>query len=95
MPCWRATWRESAWSGSAPGRNCARRESGPGRSVKLAAGHSLKTEHEMLDGTGGLEEGAVRAALERLAERGCEAIAVSGAYSVDYPEQERRSPDRA
>ena len=57
-------------------------------SVKLAAGHSLETEHEMLDATGGLDEGAVRAALERLAERGCEAIAVSGAYSVDDPEQE-------
>jgi N-methylhydantoinase A len=57
-------------------------------SVKLAAGHSLETEHEMLDATGGLDERAVRAALERLAERGCQAIAVSGAYSVDDPEQE-------
>jgi len=57
-------------------------------SVKLAAGHSLETEHEMLDASAGLDPAAVRAALERLAERGCEAIAVSGAYSVDDPEQE-------
>ncbi len=57
-------------------------------SVKLAAGHSLETEHEMLDATAGLDEEAVRAALLRLAERGCEAIAVSGAYSVDDPEGE-------
>jgi N-methylhydantoinase A/oxoprolinase/acetone carboxylase beta subunit len=57
-------------------------------SVKLAAGHNLETEHETLDATGGLDEGAVRAALLRLAERGCEAVAVSGAYSVDDPERE-------
>jgi len=57
-------------------------------SVKLAPGHSLETEHELLDATGGLDDGAVRAALGRLAERGCEAIAVSGAYSVDDPEGE-------
>jgi N-methylhydantoinase A/oxoprolinase/acetone carboxylase beta subunit len=57
-------------------------------SVKLAAGRELHTEHELLDAGGGLDAADVRAALERLAERGCEAIAVSGAYSVDDPEQE-------
>jgi N-methylhydantoinase A/oxoprolinase/acetone carboxylase beta subunit len=58
-------------------------------SVKLAAGHELHTEHELLDASaGGPDPGLVRAALERLAERGCEAIAVSGAYSVDDPEHE-------
>jgi N-methylhydantoinase A/oxoprolinase/acetone carboxylase beta subunit len=57
-------------------------------SVKLAAGRELHTEHELLDAGGGLATGDVIAALERLAERGCEAIAVSGAYSVDDPGQE-------
>ncbi len=57
-------------------------------SVKLAAGRELHTEHEILDATGGLLPGDARAALGRLAARGCEAIAVSGAYSVDDPEAE-------
>lgn len=57
-------------------------------SVKLAPGRRLRTEHELLDAGGGLAAADVRVALERLAERGCEAIAVSGAYSVDDPEPE-------
>jgi len=58
-------------------------------SVKLAAGRELHTEHELLDGAH-LDDAAIGAALGRLRERGCEAIAVSGAYSVDDPEQELR-----
>lgn len=58
-------------------------------SVKLAAGRELHTEHEMLDGAR-LDDASIEAALGRLRERGCEAIAVSGAYSVDDPEQELR-----
>src|SRR5262245_3352095 len=46
-------------------------------SVKLAAGRELHTEHELLDAGGGLAAQDVKAALERLVERGCEAIAVS------------------
>jgi N-methylhydantoinase A len=57
-------------------------------SVALAPGHELHTEHELLDAGGGLAPADVQAALLRLAERGCEAIAVSGAYSVDDPAQE-------
>jgi N-methylhydantoinase A len=57
-------------------------------SVALAPGRELHTEHELLDAGGGLATADVRAALSRLAERGCEAIAVSGAYSVDDPEEE-------
>lgn len=57
-------------------------------SVKLAAGRELQTEHELLDVTGGLSVDDARAALERLAGRGCQAIAISGAYSVDDPEAE-------
>jgi N-methylhydantoinase A len=57
-------------------------------SVKLAAGRELHTEHELLDVTASLAVEDARAALERLAGRGCEAIAVSGAFSVDDPEAE-------
>jgi N-methylhydantoinase A/oxoprolinase/acetone carboxylase beta subunit len=57
-------------------------------SVKLAAGRELHTEHQMLDASGSLDDARIRAALARLAERGCEAIAVSGAYSVDDPGHE-------
>lgn len=57
-------------------------------SVRLAAGRELHTEHELLDVTAGLVIDDARSALERLAARGCEAIAVSGAYSVDDPEAE-------
>ncbi len=58
-------------------------------SVMLAAGRELRTEHELLDGAQ-LDESSIGTALDRLRERGCEAIAVSGAYSVDDPEQELR-----
>jgi N-methylhydantoinase A/oxoprolinase/acetone carboxylase beta subunit len=57
-------------------------------SVALAPGRELHTEHELLDAGGGLAMASVRAALSRLAERGCEAVAVSGAYSVDDPGEE-------
>jgi N-methylhydantoinase A/oxoprolinase/acetone carboxylase beta subunit len=59
-------------------------------SVKLAPGRELRTEHELIDAGGGIDPAELRTALERLAARGCEAIAVSGAYSVDDPEQELR-----
>jgi N-methylhydantoinase A len=58
-------------------------------SVKLAAGRELHTEHELLDGAH-LDDASIEAALGRLKERGCESIAVSGAYAVDNPEQELR-----
>jgi N-methylhydantoinase A/oxoprolinase/acetone carboxylase beta subunit len=64
-------------------------------SVKLAPGRELHTEHELIDASGGIDAGELRAALERLAGRGCEAIAVSGAYSVDDPEQELRIAEAA
>jgi N-methylhydantoinase A len=57
-------------------------------SVGLAPGHELHTEHELLDASGGLDGTEVRTALERLASSGCEAVAVSGAYSVDDPSEE-------
>jgi N-methylhydantoinase A/oxoprolinase/acetone carboxylase beta subunit len=57
-------------------------------SVKLAPGRELHTEHELLDCTHGLDAAAATGAIQRLAERGCSAVAVSGAYAVDDPEQE-------
>jgi N-methylhydantoinase A len=59
-------------------------------SVKLAPGRELHTEHELIDASGGIDAAELRAALERLAARGCESIAVGGAYAVDDPEQELR-----
>ena len=57
--------------------------------VKLAPGRVLRTEHAFLDATGGLDAGAVAAALDGLKAAGCTAVAVSGAYAVDAPGQER------
>jgi N-methylhydantoinase A len=57
-------------------------------SVGLAPGRELHTEHVLLDAGGSLAAADVRIALERLAARGCEAVAVSGAYSVDDPSEE-------
>ena len=45
--------------------------------------------------TRGLDEGAVDAALDRLKAAGCPAVAVSGAFAVDSPEQERAVSQRA
>jgi N-methylhydantoinase A/oxoprolinase/acetone carboxylase beta subunit len=63
--------------------------------LKLAPGRLLHTEHAFLDATRGLDAGAVAAALDGLSAAGCTAIAVSGAYAVDAPEQERAVADAA
>ena len=58
--------------------------------VKLAPGRVLRTEHAFLDATRGLDPAAVATALDGLKAAGCTAVAVSGAFAVDAPEQERR-----
>jgi hypothetical protein len=63
--------------------------------IGLAPGRSLTTEHVFLDATGGLSAAAVDEALDRLGDLGCEAIAVSGAFAVDSPEEERLVVERA
>ena len=63
--------------------------------LPLAAGHVLHSDHVFLDATHGLSEEAVDAALDELQRLGCGAIAVSGAYSVDAPEQEDLVVERA
>ena len=80
--------------GAAPELRRARKRTRIG-AVKLAPGRSLHTEHEFLDATRGLDERAVDAALERLKAAGCPAVAVSGAFAVDAPEQERAVAGRA
>jgi len=80
--------------GTAPDLRPARKRTKVGE-VKLAPGRALATEHEFLDATHGLTEAEVDAALERLAEAGCTAVAVSGAFAVDAPAYERLVAERA
>ena len=74
--------------GAAPDLRVARRRTRVGE-IGLAPGRSLTTEHVFLDATGGLSAGSADEALDRLCDLGCEAIAVSGAFAVDSPEEER------
>jgi N-methylhydantoinase A len=80
--------------GAAPDLRAARKRSQIG-DVALAPGHQLHTEHEFLDATAGLSAEEADLAVERLGARGCEAIAVSGAYSVDGPAHELLVGERA
>jgi N-methylhydantoinase A/oxoprolinase/acetone carboxylase beta subunit len=80
--------------GAVPDLRVARRRTRVGE-VGLAPGRSLTTEHVFLDATGGLSVETVDRALDRLADLGCEAIAVSGAFAVDSPEEERLVVERA
>jgi len=80
--------------GAAPDLRLARKRTKVGK-IALAPGRSLHTEHEFLDATRGLEPAAIDRALERLAEAGCAAVAVSGAFAVDAPEQELAVVHRA
>jgi N-methylhydantoinase A/oxoprolinase/acetone carboxylase beta subunit len=80
--------------GAAPDLRRARRRTRVGR-IGLAPGHDLETEHVFLDATAGLAEDAVDEALARLADAGCRAVAVSGAFAVDAPEHERLVAERA
>ena len=79
--------------GAAPDLRLARRRTRVGE-IALAPGRSLRTEHEFIDVTGGLDEGAVDAALRRLVGVGCSAVAVSGAFAVDSPEYEMSVVER-
>jgi len=75
--------------GAKPDLRKARKRTKVG-TVGLAPGRDLETEHAFLDLTHGLDEGAARAAVERLVAAGCEAVAVSGAFAVEAPEHELR-----
>ncbi len=80
--------------GSAPDLRVARRRTRVGE-IDLAPGRALRTEHEFLDATRGLDDAAIDAALERLIALGCTSIAVSGAFAVDAPEHELAVVERA
>ncbi len=73
--------------GSGPELRLVRKRTRTG-SIALAPGRTLETSHEVLDTTRGLDEEALDAALLRLVQAGCAAVAVSGAFSVDDPEHE-------
>jgi N-methylhydantoinase A/oxoprolinase/acetone carboxylase beta subunit len=63
--------------------------------LSLAPGRVLHTEHAFLDATHGLTDAAIDAAIDDLQARGCTALAVSGAFSVDAPEHEDHVAARA
>lgn len=73
--------------GAKPDLRRARKRTKVG-SIGLAPGRELRTEHEFLDLSDGIDHEAVVAAVDRLIERGCESFAVSGAFSVEAPEHE-------
>jgi len=75
--------------GAKPDLRRARKRTRVG-SVGLAPGRRLATEHAFVDVTGGLDDAAAAAALDRLLAAGCEAVAVSGAFAVESPELELR-----
>ena len=80
--------------GSGPELRLVRKRTRTG-SIALAPGRTLETSHEVLDATRGLDEEALDAALLRLVQEGCSAVAVSGAFSVDDPEHETTVATRA
>jgi N-methylhydantoinase A/oxoprolinase/acetone carboxylase beta subunit len=80
--------------GAEPELRLARRRTQVG-DLKLAPGRVLQTEHAFLDATRGMDPAHVEAALDRLQAAGCTALAVSGAFAVDVPEQERAVSARA
>ena len=80
--------------GRAPDLRVARRRTRVGE-IALAPGRSLRTEHEFLDASNGISERAVDGALDRLQGLSCEAVAISGAFAVDSPADERRVAARA
>jgi N-methylhydantoinase A/oxoprolinase/acetone carboxylase beta subunit len=73
--------------GEAPDLRRARRRTRVG-DITLAPGKRLQTHFEFLDATDGLDREEASGALRRLADLGCRAIAVSGAYAVEAPENE-------
>jgi N-methylhydantoinase A/oxoprolinase/acetone carboxylase beta subunit len=63
--------------------------------IGLAPGRRLETLHEFVDATAGPDRSALKAALERLVERGAEAICVSEAFGVDDSQTESMALDLA
>jgi N-methylhydantoinase A/oxoprolinase/acetone carboxylase beta subunit len=80
--------------GRAPDLRPARKRTRVG-DIALAPGRALRTHHRFIDTTSGLDEAEVDAALAELAELGCRSIAVSGAFAVDAPVEERAVVARA
>lgn len=56
--------------------------------VRLAPGRTLRTIHEFLDASGGVDASAVRRAIEELRARGAEALVATEAFGVEDPSGE-------
>ncbi len=80
--------------GAAPDAKRARQRTRVGE-LALAPGRKLRTEHVFIDATGGLAVAAVDDAIDQLVQQGCQALAVSAAFSVDTPEHEELVAQRA
>ncbi|MGI8593882.1 MAG: hydantoinase/oxoprolinase family protein [Solirubrobacteraceae bacterium] len=80
--------------GAAPDLRAARKRTRV-PDIKLTSTRVLPTEHAFIDATSGLDRDAIDRALDQLESAGCTAVAVSGAFSVDAPEQERLVSERA
>jgi N-methylhydantoinase A/oxoprolinase/acetone carboxylase beta subunit len=80
--------------GEAPHLRPARKRTRVG-TIGLAPDRKLETSHVFLDATNGVDDQTLDSALLRLADSGCSAIAVSGAFAVDDPDAERHVSDRA
>ena len=73
--------------GSGPQGLRARREAGLG-SVPLGPGATLETAFRFVDTAQGLDEDAVRVALQELVDEGARALVAAAPFSVDRPENE-------
>jgi N-methylhydantoinase A/oxoprolinase/acetone carboxylase beta subunit len=80
--------------GQAPDLRPARKRTRVG-TIGLAPQRKLETSHVFLDATFGLEQRTLDEVLLALAREGCRAVAVSAAFAVDDPEQERLVCERA
>jgi N-methylhydantoinase A/oxoprolinase/acetone carboxylase beta subunit len=58
--------------------------------ITLAPGRKLATLHSFVDASGGLRGSVVHETLDELLDRGATALAVSGAFAVDTPDDEDR-----
>ena len=73
--------------GAKPDLRRARRRTRVG-SIALAPGRELRTEHQFLDLTAGVDAAQLDRALDVLVAAGCESFAISGAFSVEAPGHE-------
>jgi N-methylhydantoinase A/oxoprolinase/acetone carboxylase beta subunit len=74
--------------GHRPDLGRARRRTRVGE-VRLAPGRALRTAHEFLDGTDGVDQDLLREAVRSLRDRGAEVLVATEAFAVEDPSAER------